>query len=354
MKLKIAGGCGEHGRNCFFVNEWDISFLVDCGMMAEEGLQGTPHLLPHEIAALQYVFLTHSHADHSAALPWLFSNGFKGTVIATLETLKQLPFSIAKTVALEEICPSGKGVLNDIEIKWGRSGHCRGSVWYSFTIGSKTIFFSGDYTENTMIHHVDLIREQKADIAVLDCAYGNDTTSYDWRCKKIISEIFHSIESGQPFIVFPVPKYGRGVEIITMLIRQGFSLPIYGDMHFIRENRMLSDRFWYSKNIPCAINQINDEVKKGIVFISDPQLRSSESRNEVQKLIERGADVILTGSVELNTYSSELLKSGIAKLMLYPVHLNFTQYKTLRKNNCFLHAVAYHTPEFKAQNEIVI
>ena len=36
MKLYIAGGCGEHGRNCFHVTGESIDFLVDCGLMAAE------------------------------------------------------------------------------------------------------------------------------------------------------------------------------------------------------------------------------------------------------------------------------------------------------------------------------
>ena len=35
MELIIAGGVGEHGRNCFYVRGETIRFLVDCGKMAD-------------------------------------------------------------------------------------------------------------------------------------------------------------------------------------------------------------------------------------------------------------------------------------------------------------------------------
>ncbi len=35
MKLMIAGGVGEHGRNCFLVQGETIRFLTDCGKMAD-------------------------------------------------------------------------------------------------------------------------------------------------------------------------------------------------------------------------------------------------------------------------------------------------------------------------------
>lgn len=58
MKLYIAGGVGEHGRNCFLVNGESISFLVDCGKMADTPLDPYPRLTKEQITSLDAVFLT--------------------------------------------------------------------------------------------------------------------------------------------------------------------------------------------------------------------------------------------------------------------------------------------------------
>lgn len=113
MRLKIAGGCGEHGRNCFYVETEQFSFLVDCGVMAGETGGGNPHLTQEEIKRCRYVFLTHSHADHTAAVPWLLKNGFGGAVIATKYTLEQLPFQVEQTLALEEIGKYPMGIYGE-------------------------------------------------------------------------------------------------------------------------------------------------------------------------------------------------------------------------------------------------
>ena len=42
MKLQIAGGCGEHGRNCFHVIGEHTAFLVDCGQMAGNPAEAIP------------------------------------------------------------------------------------------------------------------------------------------------------------------------------------------------------------------------------------------------------------------------------------------------------------------------
>lgn len=44
MKLVIAGGVGEHGRNCFYVQGDARRFLVDCGKMSDTPDDPYPHL----------------------------------------------------------------------------------------------------------------------------------------------------------------------------------------------------------------------------------------------------------------------------------------------------------------------
>ena len=67
MRIKIAGGCGEHGRNCFYIEGKIYTFLVDCGLMPGEADGGYPRLTENEIMKIDYIFLTHSHIDHSGA-----------------------------------------------------------------------------------------------------------------------------------------------------------------------------------------------------------------------------------------------------------------------------------------------
>ena len=210
MRIKLAGGVGEHGRNCFLVQGERLSFLVDCGKMAGAE-QPNPYLEPEEIRSLSHVFLTHSHADHTGALPWLEEQGFDGIVAATPETLSQLKQMPQRTISLNEFSPP-----DGMTLKWGRSGHCAGSVWYHFHLEGRSLLFSGDYTEHSLAYVADPIRDLHADLAVLDSAYGPETRSAPEMRQGFLSEAAKSCGQGKP-LVLPVPKYGRGLELALLL-----------------------------------------------------------------------------------------------------------------------------------------
>ena len=353
MELFIAGGVGEHGRNCFYVQGEAIRFLVDCGKMADTPEAPYPHLTREQISGLDAVFLTHSHADHTGALPWLYENGFCGTVIATAETLCQLPFAVEKSCTLQELCPDGTGQLQSLSIQWGRSGHCTGSVWYRFAENGKSVFFSGDYTEDTQVYACDPIRDQYADLAVLDCAYGRDKTPYAVACDRFCQET-EQLLSTHKLLLFPVPKYGRGLEILKLFSDRLSSVSYYADMLFL-QNLAEQDAggFWYR---PVKINALvcpYDEQTQGIVFVSDPQLRSDAAQQIAEQVLTLGGRAVMTGTLEKGSYSENLFQQGKMAMLRYPVHLNHTQFEQLKGKNNFQQAIPYHSKEFSLKREIL-
>ncbi len=353
MEFFIAGGVGEYGRNCFYVQGESCCFLVDCGKMAGSA-QPYPNLSPEQIRAAQYVFLTHSHADHTGALPWLLEQGFSGTVAASGETFNQLPFSLPNTKPLRSFQPP-----EGLRLRWGRSGHCPGSVWYEFELENTTLLFSGDYTEASLVYETDPIRRVRAELAVVDCAYGADPRSAEVLRFDFLARIAALLDSEKP-ILFPVPKYGRGLELLTLLHRARPKAPVYGDAQFLCQlNWLQADRFWCSPHARDALKNVQVRPltgvpSSGVCFVSDPQLKAPELRKLADEFLTAGGSVVITGTPERGFYSEALLRAGKAELLRYPVHQNETEYHGLLRQNRFSRAVPYHTPDFSAKMEIRI
>ena len=352
MEFFVAGGVGEHGRNCFYVQGEKVRFLVDCGKMADTPEDPYPRLAAEQISGLNAVFLTHSHADHTGALPWLYENGFCGTVIAAAETLSQLPFAMQKSRALQELCPNGAGQLQDLSVRWGRSGHCAGSVWYRFTENGKSIFFSGDYTEDTQVYACDPIRNQYAYLAVLDCAYGLDETPYEAACDRLARET-ERLLSAHGLLLFPVPKYGRGLELLKRLSECLRGVSFSADALFLKNlSEQRAGGFWYRPvSIDAAVSPCDGQTR-GVVFVSDPQLRGEPARKIAEQVLARGGAAVMTGTLEKDSYSETLFRQGRMSLLRYPEHLNHPQFERLKRENRFVRAIPYPSKALSAEREI--
>ena len=85
MKIQFIGATHEVTGSCTLLEVGGRYYLVDCGM--EQGtdvFQNIP--LPVPADAIEAVFLTHAHIDHSGMLPKLCKDGFSGPIYATEAT----------------------------------------------------------------------------------------------------------------------------------------------------------------------------------------------------------------------------------------------------------------------------
>jgi len=334
VNLIIGGGVGEHGRNCFYVED-NICYAVDCGIMRGDE-NPYPKLSDEQIKSIKYLFLTHSHEDHIGAFPHFVERDFCGTVIGTEETLSALP------AYPEKLClPKDKKSLSlgDMSVSIGRSGHCVGSVWYLISTAGGTAFFSGDYSEESAFN-VDKIKGVSADIAVLDCAFGNEDYNAEKQLEKICAYV-----GGKRGVILPVPKNGRAVDLISRL--SGCGQRIYADgaqSSFLKE---YIGGNWIKPDVSEKIGNLiifplSEFKGEGIAFLSDAQLAKKESGAFVKKFLEGGAAVLLTGHTDKGSLAEELLTAGKAEKIPSNAHCNKLKADELSARNSFKKIIYYH------------
>jgi len=163
MRLRILGCSGGIGGNLH-----TTSFLLDHDVLIDAGT-GVSELSLTELAMIDHVFVTHSHLDHIACIPFMAdSAGFMRdrplTVYATEETLdilKQHVFNWKIWPDFSEIPNRQQPVMRYQSIKLGETvvlngrritalpaNHTVPAVGYHLDSGRASLVFSGDTFTN--------------------------------------------------------------------------------------------------------------------------------------------------------------------------------------------------------------
>ena len=353
MKLTVTGEPCSQPRHCYAVTGKNLTFLVDCGYQRAYPGDEMPHLSPELIRDAEYLFLTHSHENQSGALPRLISAGFDGRVVTTTETARQLPFALDDPLILEGLSlPLTPFTLpGGLTVTWGRSGHCSGSVWFRFVMDGRSLFFSGDYYGCARVHACDPIEGQKADLAVLDCDYGQSTAGNrrEEQISALSEAIGEALTDGRP-VLLPVPKYGRGIGILTYLCDRFPHTDVFGDRHFLTElGHLDANALWIRENVHEILDAIyvraipEEFVALGVYFVSDPQLDTEEGLRLAQRLLACGGRVFFTGTTEPGSAAERLLNNGQARLLRYGVHCTQADMLRIAARNDFRRIIAYRS-----------
>lgn len=213
MKIQFIGAAHEVTGSCTLLEVGGRYYLVDCGM--EQGVDVFQNVsLPVPAGAIEAVFLTHAHIDHSGMLPKLCRDGFRGQIYATGATcslcsimlqdsahiqesevqwrnrkaqragepLLEPTYTVADAMAAIRLlrpCHYGEvlRVAEGIDLRMTDIGHLLGSaaieLWLTEGEQTRKIVFSGDVgnTDRPIIRDPQAVEE--TDYLVIESTYGN-------------------------------------------------------------------------------------------------------------------------------------------------------------------------------------
>lgn len=239
MKVTFLGGAGEYGRSCFLLTIRNYNLLIDCGVLksGKTAAEQYPALTPELARTIDAVFITHAHEDHTGALPYLVSLGYSGGVYAAEETIEQanyylnvwretqmdrmgaVPYSLKdeEQIHFRPIEEWERNQLPGLSFNYGKNGHLIGSLWFLFSDGAASAYFSGDFTMESEILAFSYPKvESRPAIAVMDGAYGIESRKQQM-FKEQILEIVENAKQTKTSVLMPLPPYGRSQDILYLL-----------------------------------------------------------------------------------------------------------------------------------------
>jgi len=407
MQLQVWGGAGEHGRSCYWLRQGDTSILLDCGVK-RVGCGEYPLLEPEAVAQLDAVFLSHAHEDHSIAIPWLYKLGFKGKVWTTRHTAEQLPayytawtnyvnkkggslpyseadIAAIEFVYIEDISPTLRwaDLTPDLRFCWGRSGHMLGSVWLLFDLGGQRFFYSGDYTEESLLLGTDSPQDVPGGMgalhgAVIDAAYGADPEQQANKLEQLYTASAQILADGG-HLLLPVPRSGRGQELLVLMRQRFPAVPLLVEPELLQAMEQLADQpAWLRPGareliadalLPGSVEVIRDDAQRarllgadaqpGIFFTTDGMMQSVKAQAYVARLRQRpGSGIVITGHAAEGSYAQELLRMDAAArgcrmdVVRYKIHQGLPDVRRMLQQLTAGAIVLVHAPH-NATNQLL-
>lgn len=304
--VEILGGCGEYGRNCFYIEQNETAILLDCGVM-NDATQRPPNLTKTHVDKLVAVFISHLHKDHTGALPLLHEFGYQGPFILSEGTHAWLkPLLTLNYLKFDSFSKGQWLTVNEqIVFMWGYTGHVIGSVWYVIKFGQHTLFFSGDVSPESTLCPVDLPPQLTYDLAFIDSGNVGEHLNNHHQ----MNQMRLLIENEADTTFWLATKFtAKSIEILAYLFT-------HTTKRFILDSRTLK---WFRFYCSQRESLTQQGARTLLEILHSPRLCTDTSLTDAIYLSEHAPQNVTSNS-NLNTisYKSHLDSVDVRRLSLY-------------------------------------
>lgn len=345
MILEFLGAAHEVTGSCHYLEFGDKHVLVDCGMEQGPDLYVNQEL-PVNAAAIDYVFVTHAHVDHSGLLPLLYNHGFRGQIFCTTATSQLCNIMLkdsahiqmfeaewrnrkARRAGKPEVVPlydmnDAIGVLthfipcdyqkiiqvcDGLKARFVDAGHLLGSSSIELWVAEETekgreeckIVFSGDIgTGNRpLIKDPEYIKD--ADYVVMESTYGDRAHAAPPDYAAALARVLKDTFTRGGNLVIPAFSVGRTQEMLYFLrrIKTEDLLPEYQNFEvYVDSPLAVEATSIFGKNVSdCFDEEALSLVNQGINPIGFPGLRMAITSDESKMInFDEKPKVILSAS----------------------------------------------------------
>ncbi len=168
--------------------------------------------------------VTHSHADHSAALT---SSGRTYTTQATIDLFHAAHNNRVRNCIAKEFYEPFE--VGNFEIEFIKAGHLLGAAQIIVRQGNDTFHFTGDFCPEELLTVEQADMPKDVDVCVIDSTYGDSRISFNSRPEtrqRLFIWAIAELNNGKLPII-NVAHVGGAQEIIKLFNNLASNLPIY-------------------------------------------------------------------------------------------------------------------------------
>jgi len=340
LEVTFLGSAREVGRAAIYVKTETTKILLDYGVMLNHTPGFPMHVPPKEVDA---IVVTHSHLDHSGAVP-IFHIGGRKPVYGTRLTFNltnilikdfihlsgyYLPFEYLELRSMmrsrKDIGFREETVVGDIKFELLNSGHIPGGASVLVEACGKRLVYTSDFNaiETRLLPPADLDYGE-IDAIIIESTYADeDHTPRKELEKKFVEEVINVVESGGTVLV-PAFSVGRAQEIACILAAHHFEYPVVldgmareatrimmGHLDFIKDPKLFMEGVHLANWIESWRERKEAMRRPGVIISPAGMLKGGPAASYIQTVGKKTKNaVFLVGYQIPGTPGRELLDKG--------------------------------------------
>lgn len=344
MQVGFLGGAREVGRLGISVKSEKAQSIVDYGVMLDNEPGFPMHVPPKDVDAL---VLTHSHLDHSGALPIFYINDKKPLITNKLNLeLSQLliqdfihlssyylPFEYLELKAMmrsnHHLDFDQSTQVSDQKITLLNAGHTPGSASVLIEADGKRFLYTGDFnTEQSQLLPGASMDYGDLDAVVIESTYADsDHTERKELDRQFVEACTAVVEVGGTVLV-PAFGVGRSQEMATILAAHHFEHPIVLDGMAREASRVIMNYKEFLRDPKLFINAMHscdwvdgwrDRRKAlktpSVIITTAGMLKGGPAAFYLSKLAKKAINAVYLVSYQIpGTPGRELMEKGVCTI----------------------------------------
>ena len=344
MQVKFLGGAREVGRIGIAVKSEKNQVLLDYGVMLDREPGFPMHVPPKEVDAL---ILTHSHLDHSGALPIFYIDQKRPLYTNKLNLeLTQLliqdfihlssyylPFEYLELKTMmrsnKHLDYGVKEKVGDMQIQLLNAGHTPGSAHALIETGGKRLLYTGDFnTDDSKLLTGATMDYGDLDAVIIESTYANEDHTERLKLeKRFVESVTEVVENGGSVLV-PAFGVGRAQEITCVLAAHHFEYPVILDgmarevsrimmnyKEFLRDPQLFVDAVHSAEWVEGWRDRRKALKAPSVIVSPAGMLKGGPAAFYASKLGKKASNGIFLVSYQIpGTPGKELLEKGICTI----------------------------------------